>query len=158
MTEDSKALLQEARTAIEALLEEFRANDLPYGSKAYAAGNEVSHKLRKALMLPPSKPIAWRWLYNGKPEINHMKGSTCWDDEGPDPDIEQLAAKAKHPRTVQYLWEGPPSKHEWQTLIDEELPGIAQKADVAHDDVTITPFLERFARVIEQRLKEKNHG
>lgn len=148
MTEDHKALMQEARTAIEALLEEFRANDLPYGSKAYDAGNTVSNKLRKALMKPASKPVAWRWLCQDKPEINYLGGSTCWDSNGPDPDIQELVRKAQHPRTVQYFWDGPPPNPAWVGLTMNDIDQASAQS----------PSRVIFARNLEVILREKNHG
>ena len=44
-----KQAAEQALEALEALKTEFRALDLPYGSKAYAKGNEASHALRTAL-------------------------------------------------------------------------------------------------------------
>ncbi len=44
-----RAVLEQALEALEAMKAEFRALDLPYGSKAYAAGNQAAHALRAAL-------------------------------------------------------------------------------------------------------------
>lgn len=44
-----RAVLEQALEALEAMKAEFRALDLPYGSKAYAAGNQAAHGLRAAL-------------------------------------------------------------------------------------------------------------
>jgi hypothetical protein len=52
----SKDVLQKALEALEAMKAEFRALDLPYGSKAYAAGNQAAHGLRAALA--QQEPIA----------------------------------------------------------------------------------------------------
>lgn len=44
-----RALLRQALGALEAMKAEFRALDLPYGSKAYTQGNAASHALRAVL-------------------------------------------------------------------------------------------------------------
>ncbi len=46
---DDTALLKQALDALEAMKAEFRALDLPYGSKAYALGNEATHALEERL-------------------------------------------------------------------------------------------------------------
>lgn len=43
------ALLRQSLEALEAMKAEFRALDLPYGSKAYALGNEATHALKERL-------------------------------------------------------------------------------------------------------------
>ena len=45
------------------------------------------------------KPVAWRWLYNGKPH-----GNQSFPLPPPDPDIVARAAAAEFPRTIQILW------------------------------------------------------
>jgi hypothetical protein len=49
MNDQERAVMQKALEALEAMKAEFRALDLPYGSKAYAAGNQAAHGLRAAL-------------------------------------------------------------------------------------------------------------
>lgn len=51
-----------------------------------------------------AKPVAWRWLYKGKPELYALGGSLCFDGTGPDDAIEARVAAAEHPRTVQKLY------------------------------------------------------
>jgi len=51
-----RAVLEKALEALEAMKAEFRALDLPYGSKAYAAGNQAAHGLRAALAQPDMHP------------------------------------------------------------------------------------------------------
>lgn len=43
------SIMQQALEAIEAMKAEFRALDLPYGSKAYTQANDASHSLRLAI-------------------------------------------------------------------------------------------------------------
>ena len=45
----TRELLKQAFDALEAMKEEFRALDLPYGSKAYALANEVTHDISEYL-------------------------------------------------------------------------------------------------------------
>lgn len=55
------SLIHEALQALEAMKAEFRALDLPCGSKAYAQANEVSYRLRAALADQPAaapQPVA----------------------------------------------------------------------------------------------------
>lgn len=54
----SKELLKQAHQALELMKEEFRGYDLPYGSKAYAKANEVSHAIFAALSAPQAEPVA----------------------------------------------------------------------------------------------------
>jgi hypothetical protein len=49
MTAQERAVMKQALEALEAMKAEFRAYDLPYGSKAYTQGNEASNVLRAAL-------------------------------------------------------------------------------------------------------------
>lgn len=74
--------------------------------------SDLRDQLRAALAEPAPEPVAWRWLFEGQPEMNDWKGSTCWPMPGPDDDIIERAESAEIPRTVQYLWDGPP-RREW---------------------------------------------
>jgi len=49
MSDKLREAAQAALEALEAMKAEFRALDLPYGSKAYAQGNAASNDLRAAL-------------------------------------------------------------------------------------------------------------
>ena len=49
MTAQERAVMKQALEALEAMKAEFRALDLPYGSKAYTQGNEASNVLLAAL-------------------------------------------------------------------------------------------------------------
>lgn len=64
------------------------------------------HKRAAAVLrqLADAKPVAWRWLYKGKPEPYALGGSLCFDGTGPDEDIEARGAAAERPRTVQRLY------------------------------------------------------
>ena len=61
--------------------------------------------LRTALAQPDPEPVAWRWLYAGKPE-----GEQCFSMPSPDADIVARAAALEFPRTVQYLYTAPPKR------------------------------------------------
>lgn len=47
------------------------------------------------------EPVAWRWLYDGKPD-----GEKCFPLPGPDEDVVRAAAGMDFPRTVQFLYAG----------------------------------------------------
>lgn len=60
------SIMQQALEAIEAMKAEFRALDLPYGSKAYTQANDASHSLRLAIEeAERQEPGAWAWLFRG---------------------------------------------------------------------------------------------
>ena len=50
MTKDEA--LELALEALQDLLLEFRGHDLPYGSKAYSKGIDITHKIKEALAQP----------------------------------------------------------------------------------------------------------
>ena len=56
MTKEREALKQ-ALEAIKDLLTEFRLADLPYGSKAYAKGNNAVHALEESLAQQEQEPL-----------------------------------------------------------------------------------------------------
>jgi len=60
------------------------------------------------------------------------------------------AAAAEFPRTVQFLWDGPPPRREWHGLTDEEQRLFSSWLDEK-------PDAEVFA-AIEKTLREKNDG
>jgi len=87
------------------------------------------------------EPVAWRWLYNGKPDSHK-----CFDGKGPDADVILRAASSVMPRTVQYFYTAPPSKP-WVSLTDEEEIELDEK--YGYD---INAYID--AR--DAKLKEKN--
>ena len=82
----------------------------------------------------PEEPVAWRWLYDGKPEVEKF-----FPMPGPDADVIALAANSEFPRTVQYLYAAPQPAPE--PLTDDEIADI-------YADNQINPM--RFARSIER--------
>ena len=69
MNDQERAVMQKALEALDAMKAEFRALDLPYGSKAYAAGNQAAHGLRAALAQQEQEQDAEAWV---------DKGSIAW--------------------------------------------------------------------------------
>ena len=69
----SKELLKQAFDALELMKEEFRGYDLPYGSKAYAKANEVSHAIFAEL-------TAWKYAGQTPPENDGFGGSNRSSD------------------------------------------------------------------------------
>ena len=53
-------------------------------------------------MQPAQEPVAWRWLYGGKPEDD-----TCFPMPGPDADWVERGALCRIPVTPQYLYTAP---------------------------------------------------
>lgn len=84
-----------------------------------------------------AKPTAWCWATEG------VRGMV-FHGPGPDADIAARAAAAETPRTVQYLWDGPPPRREWVGLTDDEREEFAQWV---HPDVLDS---------IEAARKERN--
>lgn len=105
---------------------------------ANAVRTPAIEAIRVALEQPDPEPVAWRWLYAGKPE-----GEQCFSMPSPDADIVSRAAALEFPRTVQHLYTAPP-KREWQGLTDEEI-------------AEAMVFNKRLmAAHIEAKLREKN--
>lgn len=111
-------------------------------------------------------PVAWRWLVDGKPEVNDAKGSTCWPMPGPDADIIALAAQREFPVTVQFLWDGPPdARVDVNGLTREDICRMARESDLIDPDLGdwMTDYgysegsIRRFAVLVaEAVLKERN--
>jgi len=137
------------RAAAEAALE--LAGDVVNGWESLAplavrrAAAESLDALRAALAEPESEqePVAWRWLYDGKPVSERH-----FPMPSPDADIVARAAASKFPRTVQYLWAGPP-RREWQGLTEAEIYPL-------YSEPSCDAEMLEFARAIEAKLKEKN--
>ena len=98
-----------------------------------------------------SKPVAWRWLYrDGTPDSER-----CFPMPGPDADIVAGAAAAYFPRTVQYLWDGPPPKLDdieqyrmQMTAISTAALGYFKEGDSIHPDY-VSPALGEVTRLYE---------
>jgi hypothetical protein len=83
----------------ERLREEYRMNGTNYVQEAA----DLIERLREELdALKNQDPVAWRWLYDGKPD-----SYKCFPMPGPDEDIKSVALKSAFPRTVQYLYAAP---------------------------------------------------
>ena len=65
----------------------------------------IATAIRARLAQPDPEPVAWRWLYAGKPE-----GEQCFSMPSPDADIVARAAALEFPRTVQHLYTAPPKR------------------------------------------------
>lgn len=76
----SNELLQQALEALQDLLLEFRGHDLPYGSKAYSKGIDISYKIKAALVQPEQEIVAWQWLDTAhfRKKIPHDSKSEQW--------------------------------------------------------------------------------
>lgn len=100
----------------------------------------------------PQEPVAWRWLYAGKPE-----GDQCFSMPSPDAYIVARAAACEFPRTVQYLYTAPPQR-KWQGLTDEEVKRLYKESRQPGGAVvrTAEQLFETTCRAIEAKLKEKN--
>lgn len=130
-----RAVLEQALEALEAMKAEFRALDLPYGSKAYAAGNQAAHGLRAALTQQEQEPVAIV--------------------EGVVPHLEVIIIKhilgARFPKIGDFLYTSPP-RREWQLLSEEEIDDLSRTMVKGHKSVNW------LTRAIEAKLKEKNNG
>jgi uncharacterized protein YfeS len=75
MTKDE--VLKLVLDVIKDLLTEFRPADLPYGSKAYAKGNNAVHALEESLAKPRKEPVAYvvypRSIHRTYPELTFTK-------------------------------------------------------------------------------------
>ena len=65
----------------------------------------VRHAIKEALAQPQQEPVAWRWLYDGKPDSEKH-----FPMPGPDADIAAMAGACDFPRTIQYLYTTPPQR------------------------------------------------
>lgn len=98
------------------------------------------------------EPVAWRWLYDGKPICGQgPHGGQWYAMPGPDADIIERATNSPYPRTAQYLWDGPPPRREWVSLTDWEIAAIASTPCAV-----AVSYVHTFARAIEQAVREKN--
>ena len=145
-----KQRMTTARAAMQATLEALTELE-GYSRSAVAdkIARDAKQALRAALAEPcvaPAEPVAWRWLYDGKPDGSNV----CFDGSGPDADIIERAKDSPFPRTVQYLWDGPPARRGWVPLTDEEILGAYWSAAPAWDR-HLTGL-----RAVEQTLKERN--
>ena len=168
--EDADRLLEESdfsfSPGMKHILKALREKHAPYKMQS----EEMTLKTNGMLSIDPvtgdvgigtvskQEPVAWRWLYNGKPDSHK-----CFDGKGPDADVILQAASSVMPRTVQYFYTAPPSKP-WVSLTDEELDaamaywsddensayGGAYCADGEYFDVKSS------WRYIEAALKQKN--
>lgn len=86
---------------------------------ANAVRTPAIEALRARLAQPHPEPVAWRWIYDGKPD-----GEKHFPMPGPDVDIVASAGISEFPRTVQYLYAAPPQR-EWVGLTDEEVSLMA---------------------------------
>jgi hypothetical protein len=123
-----RAVLEQALEALEAMKAEFRALDLPYGSKAYAAGNQAAHGLRAALA-----------------------------QQEPTVRIKCTVVDNQHPSGVPFeQWVNAP-RREWRNLTMQEINALPEIGGVMWRMGTALAVL-RAIRAVEQALKEKNHG
>ena len=90
------------------------------------------------------EPVAWRWLYEGKPDSEKH-----FPMPAPDADIVAIAAANEFPRTVQFLYTAPP-KREWVGLTDEEI-AEGQRNSWVHKSA-----FESAAWWAEEKLRAKN--
>ena len=90
--------------------------------------------LRQALEQPEQEPVAYLYKYRDG-----------W--------TSQLRFDGSKPMEVKKLYTAPP-KREWVGLTDEEVGALTVFDGLHHVE---TPVLAEFARVIEAKLKEKNH-
>jgi hypothetical protein len=67
-------------------------------------GHDLMNAADLIRQMAESEPVAWRWLYDGKPD-----GEKCFPMPGPDADVIARAASAELPRTVQFLFAAPPA-------------------------------------------------
>lgn len=101
MTTTDLQILKRSLEAIEALKAEYRALDLPYGSKAYAQANDVSHELKRAIVL----------------EERHDQTPNTLPRQAP-PDVQDLRAPGAEP----YDWNTaarPTTDEEWQLFQED---------------------------------------
>jgi hypothetical protein len=136
-----RAVLEQALEALEAMKAEFRALDLPYGSKAYAAGNQAAHGLRAALAQQEQEPVAW--------VLTDLDGKPIMEFEA-EPFVRLQPSLVGPDTDWTPLYTHPP-RREWQSLTEDEIR-TAYGNDLKYRDGDY----ERFARAVEQALKEKN--
>lgn len=91
------------------------------------ASGEVTATLNRliaqAQAAPEAEPVAWRWLYNGKPD-----GPYAFNYPLPDADVVARGLAAEHPRTVQPLYTAPQHDAELVELLRDCYPGCGLTA------------------------------
>ena len=125
------ALIKAAEQALEALEDIFGKNKVDVGAIT---------ALRAALAEHEQEPVAWMvYTLDGK--------SVCVTDNPADFGEQHRALP---------LYTHPP-RREWQGLTDEEINRVEDQC-WSHNGLGATFFRSDFARAIEAKLKERNHG
>lgn len=101
-----------------------------------------------------AKPVAWRWMYKGKPEPYALGGSLCFDGTGPDADIEARGAAAEHPRTVQRLYALPPALRMPEPMTRSEISDYARV--MVKDNRSVDWLVMQIEAETLHRVKEMN--
>ena len=136
---------------------------IAYSNEEMARLDELKKLVRERLSQPEPKPVAWI----KEQELAYMSaatgiGETEWKTNlglKPEPgDVPLYAAPAETPWVKTYAggkpnYTTPAEKREWVGLTDEE---IADSWSKSKGDVLYR--LVPFARAIEAKLREKNHG
>lgn len=113
---------------------------------------QAREALRAALAEPEQEPTAWCWVVDG------VRGPV-YHGSGPDADIVARAAAAEFPRTVQFLWDGPPPRREWQSLTRTEILKLANEAAPPEDVLWVRDpdqCVVSIASAVEAALRERN--
>jgi len=139
MTKDE--VLKLSLDAIKDLLTEFRLADLPYGSKAYAKGNNAVHALEESLA-QAEEPVTF---------ILPLDEQQMFDDWCPykgSPDPRQVWAAAMDAANGILLGASPPKLKEWVGLTDDEIKEI--------HSASIWKNIGFATGLTEAKLREKN--
>lgn len=83
--------LENAMNALENMKAEFRALDLPYGSRAYKQGNDSCHELRS--LLHESQEPDWKYLFEHECRRSEMWRQKYESIAGPDEKVVPVSAK-----------------------------------------------------------------